>query len=142
MGKLYLFTVCTFCKSLCVINEGSPYGLHGDPIYILYLYDHMWLVGHIWLFVYIVIFSSHHSKMNQSVSRIGSVVSFVVVLKPGFPRFDHRLALIYLTYLLFNFPLIYLSLNFCETTIYDHKVFTENLVPCIIFIYMKLLRIF
>ena len=35
----------TFCKSLCVINEGSPYGLHGDPIYILYLYDHMWLVG-------------------------------------------------------------------------------------------------
>ena len=27
------------------MNEGSRYGLHGDPIYILYLYDHMWLVG-------------------------------------------------------------------------------------------------
>ena len=45
MGKWYIFNVYTFCKSLCVINEGSPYGLHGDPIYILYLYDHMWLVG-------------------------------------------------------------------------------------------------
>ena len=45
MGKWYLFNVYTFCKSLRVINEGSPYGLHGDPIYILYLYDHMWLVG-------------------------------------------------------------------------------------------------
>ena len=45
MGKRYLFNVYTFCKSLCVINEGSPYGLHGDPIYILYLYDHLWLVG-------------------------------------------------------------------------------------------------
>ena len=45
MGKWYLFNVYTFCKSLCVINEWSPYGLHGDPIYILYLYDHMWLVG-------------------------------------------------------------------------------------------------
>ena len=45
MGKLYLFNVYTFCKSLCVINEGSPYGLHWVPIYIAYLYDHMWLVG-------------------------------------------------------------------------------------------------
>ena len=35
----------TFCKSLCVINVGSPYGLHGDPMYISYLYDQTWLVG-------------------------------------------------------------------------------------------------
>ena len=27
-----------------------------------------------------------------------------------------------------NFALINLSLNFCETTIYDNKVFLENLV--------------
>ena len=33
-----------FCKSLCVINVVSPYGLHGVPIYILYSYDQMWLV--------------------------------------------------------------------------------------------------
>ena len=45
MEKWYLFNVYTFCKSLCVINVGSPYGLHGDPIYIWYLYDQMWLVG-------------------------------------------------------------------------------------------------
>ena len=45
MEKLYLFNVYTFCKSLCIINVGSPYGLHGDPIYIWYLYDQMWLVG-------------------------------------------------------------------------------------------------
>ena len=30
-----------------------------------------------------------------------------------------------------NFALINLSLNFCETTIYDNKVFIENLVACI-----------
>ena len=48
MGKLYLFNVYTFCKSLRVINEGSPQGLHGDRIYILYLYDHMWLVGEVY----------------------------------------------------------------------------------------------
>ena len=29
MGKLYLFNVHTFCKSLCVINVGSPYDLQG-----------------------------------------------------------------------------------------------------------------
>ena len=45
MEKWYLFNVYTFCKSLCVINVGSPYGLDGDPIYIWYLYDQMWLVG-------------------------------------------------------------------------------------------------
>ena len=45
MGKWYLFRVFTFCKSLCVINVGSPYASHGVPIYILYLYDQMWLVG-------------------------------------------------------------------------------------------------
>ena len=27
-----------------------------------------------------------------------------------------------------NFALIYLSLNFCETTIYDNKVFLKNFV--------------
>ena len=33
-----------FCKSLCVINVGSPYGLHGVPVYILHTYDQMWMV--------------------------------------------------------------------------------------------------
>ena len=46
MGKLYLFNVYIFCKSLCVSNLASPYGLHGVPIYILYLDDQMWLVWH------------------------------------------------------------------------------------------------
>ena len=46
MEKLYLFNVYTYCKSLCVINVGSPYMVyHGDTIYISYLYDQMWLVG-------------------------------------------------------------------------------------------------
>ena len=45
MGKLYLFNVYTFCKSLYVINVGSTYGLHGIPMFILYLYDQLWLVG-------------------------------------------------------------------------------------------------
>ena len=45
MEKWYLFNVYTFCKSLYVINVGSPYGLHGDPIYISYLNDQTWLVG-------------------------------------------------------------------------------------------------
>ena len=30
-----------------------------------------------------------------------------------------------------NFALINLSLNFCETTIYDNKVFLENLVAAL-----------
>ena len=59
--------MCTLFENLLVINVGSPYGLHGVhiwftwgphmvymgspydlhgvPIYILYVYDHMWLVG-------------------------------------------------------------------------------------------------
>ena len=45
-----------------------------------------------------------------------------------------------------NFALINLSLNFCETTIYDNKVFLENFVAvqlqCVTIFYMKLLRIF
>ena len=52
MGKLYLFNVYAFCKSLCVINVVSPYGLHGFPIYILYLYDQMWLVWLIYIYEY------------------------------------------------------------------------------------------
>ena len=44
-AKIICIYVYTFCKSLCVINMVSPYGLHGVPIYILYLYDQMWLVG-------------------------------------------------------------------------------------------------
>ena len=58
MEKWYLFNVYTFSKSLCVINVGSPYGLHGDPIYIWYLYDQMWLVG----------------KVSQRITRNGSDV--------------------------------------------------------------------
>ena len=38
----------TFCKSLCVTNVGFQYGLYGVPVYILYLYDQMWLVGMCW----------------------------------------------------------------------------------------------
>ena len=41
MGKWYLFNVYTFCKSLCVINVGSSYGLHGAP-YIFYPTNHNW----------------------------------------------------------------------------------------------------
>ena len=45
--------MCNFFANLNVlltwgphmVYMGSPYGLHGVPIYILYLYDHMWLVG-------------------------------------------------------------------------------------------------
>ena len=37
MGKLYLFNVFTFYKSLSVINVGSPYGLYGVQ-YIFYIY--------------------------------------------------------------------------------------------------------
>ena len=44
MEKLYLFNVYTFCKSLYVFTVGSPYGFPWDPIYILCLYDQMWLV--------------------------------------------------------------------------------------------------
>ena len=33
--KNNIYLMCTlFCKSQCVINVGSPYGLNGDPIYI------------------------------------------------------------------------------------------------------------
>ena len=48
MGKCYLINVCTFSKVLNVgcYQRASPYGLHGVPIYILYLYDQMWLVGY------------------------------------------------------------------------------------------------
>ena len=38
MGKLYLFNACTFCKSIYVINEGSPYGLPCGTPYIFYIY--------------------------------------------------------------------------------------------------------
>ena len=40
-----------------------------------------------------------------------------------------------------NFAVINLSLNFCETTIYDNKVFLENLVG-VHEVNMKFLRIF
>ena len=40
-----------------------------------------------------------------------------------------------------NFTLFNLSLKFCETTIYDNKVFIENLVA-VRKLYMKLLSIF
>ena len=44
MGKLYLFNMYSFCKYLCVINVRSPYGLHGDPIYIyIYMIKCDWL---------------------------------------------------------------------------------------------------
>ena len=43
--KMIFINVYSVCKSLFVINVGSPYGLHGVPNYILYLYDQMWLVG-------------------------------------------------------------------------------------------------
>ena len=59
MEKWYLFNVYTFCKSPCVINVGSPYGLHGDPIYIWYLYDQMWLVGYIYIYIYIYVYSQN-----------------------------------------------------------------------------------
>ena len=54
MEKLYLFNVYTFCKSLYVIHAGSSHGLHGDPIYISYLYDQMWLVGYVLHFQFII----------------------------------------------------------------------------------------
>ena len=40
-----------------------------------------------------------------------------------------------------NFALINFSLNLCETTIYDNKVFLENLVA-VHSLYMKLLRMY
>ena len=44
-GKLYLFNVYTFCKSpYMLLTWGLLIVYHRDPIYILYLYDHMWLV--------------------------------------------------------------------------------------------------
>ena len=69
MGKWYLFNVYTFCKSLCVINEGSPYGLHGDLKYILYLYDHMWLVGYIYIYIYTHTHTHTHTPMHLKVHR-------------------------------------------------------------------------
>ena len=78
MGKWYLFNVYTFCKSLCVINEGSPYGLHGVPIYIVYLYDHMWLVGifvHL-LWSYIILLYQTKSFLLLNSSEVGAVILF------------------------------------------------------------------
>ena len=40
-----------------------------------------------------------------------------------------------------NFAIVNLSLCFCETTIYDNKLFLENLVA-VHYLYVKLLRIF
>ena len=65
MEKLYLYNVYTFCKSLCVINVGSPYGLHADPIYIWYLYDQMWLVGWYWC-EYKLVLDSYTSIRNTN----------------------------------------------------------------------------
>ena len=37
--------VYTFCKSLCIINVWSPYGLPcGPSIYFIFIFDQMWLV--------------------------------------------------------------------------------------------------
>ena len=45
MEKLYLFNVST----VCILSTWGPHTVcHGDPIYILYLYDIMWLVGMSW----------------------------------------------------------------------------------------------
>ena len=38
MEKLYLFNVYTFCKSLRVINVGSPYGVPWGTPYIFHVY--------------------------------------------------------------------------------------------------------
>ena len=71
----------TFCKSLCVINEGSPYGLHGDSIYILYLYDHMWLVG--------ALLCVAHSL--QSVLEMGQEARIVQIdFSAAFNRVNHQ----------------------------------------------------
>ena len=44
MEKIYLFNVYIFCKSLCVINVGSPYGLHVDSyIFNIYMIRCGWL---------------------------------------------------------------------------------------------------
>ena len=53
--------------------------------------------------------------------------------EPIYRRFHHRVDSVVESSLLEiigskNFALIDLSLNFCETTIYDNKVFLENLV--------------
>ena len=46
MEKLYLFSVHTFCKSQYDIRGPIQFTMgSGDPIYVLYLYDQMWLVG-------------------------------------------------------------------------------------------------
>ena len=39
--------MCTLFRNLYMLSTcmGSPYGLHGVLIYILYLSDQMWLVG-------------------------------------------------------------------------------------------------
>ena len=44
MGKWYLFNVYTFCKSLYVINVGSPYGLHTCGPHMVYMGSHMYFI--------------------------------------------------------------------------------------------------
>ena len=40
MEKLYLFNVCTFCKSPSVINVGSPYMLQcGAHMYLIFIWS-------------------------------------------------------------------------------------------------------
>ena len=43
--------MCTLFANLCVINVGSPYGLHGDPyIFDIYMIRCGWL-GYIYIFI-------------------------------------------------------------------------------------------
>ena len=45
MGN-YIYLMCTLFANLYVLLTLGPHVVfHGDPIYILYLFDQMWLVG-------------------------------------------------------------------------------------------------
>ena len=41
----FIYLMCTLFENFYLLTWGPHMVYHGDPIYILYLYDQMWLVG-------------------------------------------------------------------------------------------------
>ena len=64
MEKLYLFNVYTFCRSQYFINVGPHMVYYGDPIYISYIDDQMWLVM---LYTDISATAVHRTQINQQL---------------------------------------------------------------------------
>ena len=70
--KNYIYFMCTPFANLYVLWTWFPHMVyHGDPTYISYLYDQMWLVGQEW-----------YARLTRKLYHRKSLISFLYCLSP------------------------------------------------------------